>query len=147
LDLGSPAYLKRNDVPQHPRDLLQHAGLCLRGNEEDMTLWHYRTGASKLQSRSAPMPFASRPCSPAMMVRSCETGRWPGAASLCVQWDVAPFIQRGALQRILTKWNFADADVLALVPARHGVSARVTQFVNFLKSSLHPQPPWLRVRK
>jgi hypothetical protein len=32
--------------------------------------------------------------------------------------------------------------VLALVPARHGISARVARFVDFLKERLQRRPPW-----
>jgi DNA-binding transcriptional LysR family regulator len=46
------------------------------------------------------------------------------------------------LRRILANWDFDGADVLALVPARHGISARVTRFVDFLKERLQRRPPW-----
>jgi len=58
------------------------------------------------------------------------------------QWDVAPLIRRGVLKRVLGAWEFDGADVLALVPARHGISARVARFVDFLKAQFHPRPPW-----
>lgn len=58
------------------------------------------------------------------------------------QWDAAPFVKQGALKRILVPWDFEGADVLALVPARRGISARVTQFVDFLKESLRRSARW-----
>ena len=58
------------------------------------------------------------------------------------QWDVAPFVKRGELKRILTGFEFDSADVLALVPARQGISARVARFVEFLKQQFNPRPPW-----
>jgi DNA-binding transcriptional LysR family regulator len=140
---ASPAYLRRHGVPQHPRELLQHASLCLRENEEDVTLWHYRAGARKRMPRSRADAIR---VTPVLTSNDGEVVRnWALAGRGIImrsQWDVAPFIKRGALQRILTNWDFADADVLVLVPARHGISARVTQFVDFLKAHFHPQPPW-----
>ena len=43
---------------------------------------------------------------------------------------------------MLTGWEFDGADVLALTPARRGISARVSRFVAFLKAQFHPKPPW-----
>ena len=39
---ASPAYLRRRGTPLEPRDLLQHDCLCVRENNEDVTLWHHR---------------------------------------------------------------------------------------------------------
>ena len=58
------------------------------------------------------------------------------------QWDVAPFVKRGELARVLAGWEFDGADVLALVPARRGISARVSRFVEVLKGCFQPRPPW-----
>ena len=38
--------------------------------------------------------------------------------------------------------SFDGADVIALVPTRQGISARVSRFVEFLKEHLHTKPPW-----
>ena len=55
---------------------------------------------------------------------------------------MAPFVRRGELRRVLTDWSFDGADVVALVPTRQGISARVSRFVEFLKEHLHANPPW-----
>jgi DNA-binding transcriptional LysR family regulator len=57
--------------------------------------------------------------------------------------DVAPFVKRGELARVLAGWEFNGADVLALTPARRGISARVSRFVEFLREQFHPRPPWM----
>jgi len=41
---ASPDYLRRRTIPGDPRDLPGHACLCLRENDEDVTLWRYRKG-------------------------------------------------------------------------------------------------------
>ena len=48
---ASPAYLRRRGVPSHPRDLLEHACLCVRENDEDVTLWRYRNGGKTHKGR------------------------------------------------------------------------------------------------
>lgn len=140
---ASPAYLRQHDAPKHPRDLLEHACLCVRENEEDVTLWHYRTSGRKPAGRGRAESIRVAPaltCNDGEVVRDwAVAGR---GVILRSEWDVAPFIRRGELQRVLMNWDFAGADVLALVPARHGISARVTQFIEFLKAGFQPRPPW-----
>jgi DNA-binding transcriptional LysR family regulator len=143
---ASPEYLRRNGVPANPRELLQHACLCVRENEEDVTLWHYRKYD---RSRSARGRADAIRVTPVLTSNDGEVVRDWARAGLGVmlrsQWDAAPFIASGELQRIMADWDFDGADVLALVPARHGVSARVTRFVDFLKEKFHPRPPWQRL--
>src|SRR5262245_3960884 len=129
---ASPDYLRRHGVPSHPRDLLQHACLCVRENDEDVTLWRYRKSARPRTTR--PRAETIR-VTPALTSNDGEVVRnWALAGlglTLRSQWDVAPFVKRKELQRLLTNWDFDGADVLALVPARHGNSARVTRFIDF----------------
>jgi DNA-binding transcriptional LysR family regulator len=140
---ASPAYLRRRGVPSHPRDLLEHACLCVRENDEDVTLWRYRNGGKTHEAR--PRADAVR-VTPAFTSNDGEVVRNWALAGLGVtlrsEWDVAPFVRRGELQRILTNWDFDGADVIALVPTRQGISARVTRFVDFLKEHFHTKPPW-----
>jgi DNA-binding transcriptional LysR family regulator len=141
---ASPAYLRRRGVPSHPRDLLEHACLCVRENEEDVTLWRYRNNAGKTQTARG-RADAIR-VTPAFTSNDGEVVRNWALAGLGVtlrsEWDVAPFVRRGELRRVLTDWSFDGADVVALVPTRQGISARVSRFVEFLKEHLHTNPPW-----
>jgi DNA-binding transcriptional LysR family regulator len=140
---ASPAYLRRRGIPSHPRDLLEHACLCVRENDEDVTLWRYRNGGKTPEARRR--ADAVR-VTPAFTSNDGEVVRNWALAGLGVtlrsEWDVAPFVRRGELQRILTNWDFDGADVIALVPTRQGISARVTRFVDFLKEHFHTKPPW-----
>jgi len=138
---ASPAYLRRHGVPSHPRELLAHACMCVRENDEDVTLWRYRNsrGSQKQRRRVDTIRVT-----PTLTSNDGEVVRNWALAGLGValrsEWDVAPFVKRGELQRILANWKFDDADVLALVPMRHGVSARVTRFVEFLKDHFYDRP-------
>ena len=50
----------------------------------------------------------------------------------------------GQLVRLLPDWSLPDADVVALVASRAGLSARVRLFLSFLQSRFQPLPPWRR---
>lgn len=39
---ASPAYLRAHGTPADPRELLEHACICIRENDEDVTLWRFR---------------------------------------------------------------------------------------------------------
>jgi len=58
------------------------------------------------------------------------------------EWDVAPSVKRGELRRLFVEYEFEGADILALVPTRRGVSARISHFVESLKTRFQPKPPW-----
>lgn len=132
---AAPAYLKRRGTPAEPRDLLDHDCLCVRENNEDVTLWRHRRNGRAGSVR----------VTPSLTSNDGEVVRNWALAGLGImlrsQWDAAPFVKLGALKRILAPWDFEGADVLALVPARRGISARVTQFVDFLKESFRRRTP------
>lgn len=142
---ASPDYLKRCGTPIHPRDLAQHACLCVRENEEDVTLWRYKTSRPKTSNESSPRWETVR-ISPALTSNNGEVVREWAAAGLGValrsEWDAAPSIRRGELRRLFDDYTFEGADILALVPARRGVSARVSHFVDCLKARFQPKTPW-----
>jgi len=137
---ASPGYVRRHGMPPHPRDLTQHACLSVRENEEDVTLWRYRN------QRESPRRWETLRISPTLTSNNGEVVREWAVAGLGVtlrsEWDVAPSVKRGELRRLFTDWEFEGADILALVPARRGVSARVSHFVDCLKARFQPKPPW-----
>ncbi|UZE48009.1 LysR family transcriptional regulator [Rhodopseudomonas sp. P2A-2r] len=137
---ASPAYLKRCGTPMHPRDLQQHACLSVRENEEDVTLWRYKDRNASSR-RWEPLRI-----SPTLTSNNGEVVRAWAAAGLGIalrsEWDVAPSVKRGELRRLFPTYEFEGADILALVPARRGVSARVSHFVECLKARFQPKTPW-----
>ncbi len=136
---ASPSYLRRRGTPSHPRELAQHACLSVRENEEDVTLWRFKSGTSSRRSETLRI-------SPALTSNNGEVVReWAIAGlglALRSEWDVAPSVKRGALRRLFGEYEFERADILALVPTRRGVSARVSHFVERLKTRFQPKPPW-----
>ena len=137
---ASPGYLQRRGTPSHPRELAQHACLSVRENEEDVTLWRYK------DSHTSSRRSEALRISPTLTSNNGEVVREWAVAGLGValrsEWDVAPSVKRGELRRLFVEYEFEGADILALVPTRRGVSARVSHFVESLKTRFQPKPPW-----
>ncbi|HYF20355.1 MAG TPA: LysR substrate-binding domain-containing protein, partial [Ramlibacter sp.] len=141
---ASPAWVKaRRFAPAHPRELLGQACICLRENEEDVTLWHYRRRPRAGRSAG---PRESLRIAPALTTNDGDVARHWAEQGLGIvlrsQWDAAPAVAAGRLVRLLPGWSFGDAPVLALAPARKGVPARVAELVKFLQAAYRPRPPW-----
>jgi DNA-binding transcriptional LysR family regulator len=62
------------------------------------------------------------------------------------EWDVAENVRNGKLVELLPQWSMPAADVIALVPQRRGMSARVRKFIEYAAQQFGPIPPW-RIRK
>lgn len=137
---ASPAFLKaRRFAPAHPRDVLDQPCICIRENEEDVTLWHYRKRGGK---RAKPGKRESLRVVPLLTSNDgdvarqwCEQGL---GLVLRSQWDAAPAVAAGQLVRLLPDWAFDSAPIVALVPTRKGSAARVRALVQFMKQSFQP---------
>jgi DNA-binding transcriptional LysR family regulator len=105
-----------------------------------VTLWHYRRRARE------PRRYESIRITPTLRSNDGEVVRgWAVAGLGCAlrsQWDVAALVRNGSLVRILEGFEFQPAHVMALIPARRGGSARVEQFVRFLKGHFSRKAPW-----
>ena len=135
---AAPAYLRQAQALITPEDLAQHACLVLRENDEDVSLWRFK-------SRNAERAVRVRP------VLTSNDGevikQWAllgKGVMLRSEWDVAAEVAAGRLVRLLPQWRQPNADVVALVPQRKGMSARVTTFLDFLRAEFKPQAPWRR---
>jgi DNA-binding transcriptional LysR family regulator len=135
---ASPRYLARRPAPREPQELAAHDCIVLRENHEDVTLWRLRRKRSEVAVRV-----------PALL--SCNDGevarQWALQGKGVVmrsEWDVAGSLAAGKLVRLLPDWSLPDADVVALVASRAGLSARVKLFLAFLQERFKPLPPWRR---
>ncbi|MEP6824852.1 MAG: LysR family transcriptional regulator [Ramlibacter sp.] len=141
---ASPAFVKaQRFAPNHPREVLGQPCICIRENEEDVTLWHYRKRGGR---KAKPGRRESLRIAPLLTSNDgdvarqwCEQGL---GLVLRSQWDAAPAVAAGTLVRLLEGWAFDSAPVQALVPTRKGATARVRALVQFLQQAFHPRPPW-----
>ncbi len=138
---ASPVYLRRHGEPRTPRDVLTHACICIRENDEDVTLWHVRQAADATNAAEGKRAAARETLrvSPAYVTNDGGVARqWAEQGMGLVlrsEWDAADAVARGTLVRVLPGWRFDSAPVTLLVPTRKGRTARVAAIVDFLVES------------
>ncbi len=146
---ASPDYLRLHGTPRTPREVMAHDCICIRENDEDVTLWHLRPArasagkaASAGKGAAAGKRAAARETlriSPAYVTNDGAVARqWAEQGMGLVlrsEWDAAEAVARGTLVRVLADWQFDSAPVTLLVPNRKGRTARVQAIVGFLVES------------
>lgn len=134
---ASPGYLRQRGVPRVPRDISAHDCICIRENDEDVTLWHLRPAARKTQAAKGKRETLR--ISPAYVTNDGGVARQWAEQGLGLvlrsEWDAADAVARGTLVRVLADWQFDSAPVTLLVPTRKGRTARVQAIVEFLAES------------
>ncbi|SEJ75602.1 MULTISPECIES: LysR family transcriptional regulator [unclassified Variovorax] len=134
---ASPDYLRQRGTPRVPRDVMAHDCICIRENDEDVTLWHLRPAKAGAGKRAAARETLR--ISPAYVTNDGAVARqWAEQGMGLVlrsEWDAAEAVARGTLVRVLADWQFDSAPVTLLVPNRKGRTARVQAIVGFLVES------------
>lgn len=135
--VASPQYLRRHGEPKTPHDLVNHACLVLRENDEDVSLWRFIGVRKKEEAVRVRPALASN--DGAVMKTWALAGK---GLMIRSEWDVADELRHGKLVRVLDGWRLPEANIVALVPERRGMSARSRMFVEFLAKRFQPSPPW-----
>jgi len=133
---ASPDYLAGHPAPHQPQELAAHNCIVLRENEEDVTLWRFRKNRKEVSVR-VPAILSSNDGD---VVRQWAL-RGKGLI-MRSEWDLAESLATGRLVRVLEDWQLPDADIVALVAQRRGMSGRVKLFLSFLQARFKPVPPW-----
>lgn len=127
---ASPEYLREHGTPRTPADLAYHACICIRENDEDVTLWHMRpAGSTTRKSETLRINPAFVTNDGGVARQWAEDGR---GIVLRSEWDAAEAVAAGRLERVMADWTFGSAPIVVLVPTRKGRSARVQALVAFL---------------
>ncbi|MGZ5785785.1 MAG: LysR substrate-binding domain-containing protein, partial [Ramlibacter sp.] len=135
---AAPRYLAQRPAPREPKELAAHDCIVLRENDEDVTLWRFSKKRSEVAVR-VPAILSSNDGEVAKQWALKGKG-----VVMRSEWDVAENLAAGRLVRLLADWSLPDADVVALVAGRSGLSARVKLFLSFLQARFKPLPPWRR---
>jgi DNA-binding transcriptional LysR family regulator len=127
---AAPSYLARRGVPEHPRDLLQHA--CLRGRflSGSMLSWEFERDGAKL-SVDPTGPLIVTPTVSDLTVSAAVAGH--GVIYLFEEW-LEPYMASGQLQPILQDWWLSFPGPFLYYSGRRHLPAPLRAFVDFIQS-------------
>jgi DNA-binding transcriptional LysR family regulator len=128
---AAPDYLARRGVPEHPRDLLQHA--CLRGRFLSGTLYPWEFERDGQQVTVEPGgPLIVTPTVSDLSISAAVAGH--GVIYLFEEW-LKPHMASGQLQPILQDWWLRFPGPFLYYSGRRHLPAPLRAFVDFI----HPK--------
>lgn len=123
---AAPAYLARHGIPKVPHDLAQHNCIGIRQGDEAYGTWRLssgkRTEAVKVRGNLSTSDGE-------IAVNWALAGH---GIVMRAEWDVVRYLRSGRLRQVLENFQTPPADIHAVYPQRHQVSARVRVFVDYL---------------
>jgi len=123
---AAPAYLAQHGHPAQPRDLLNHACIVIRENNAAFNNWQLTDGKQQT------MVKVRGPLSTNHGEIAVDWALAGHGIILRSEWDVAAYLRTGQLVRVLEPWIGNSADIHAIYPQRHHLSATVRVFLDFL---------------
>jgi DNA-binding transcriptional LysR family regulator len=129
---ASPAYLDRCSRPQHPRDLLQHAGLRGRFSSGVMMPWEFERQGEIVQVDPSGPLLVQIGAATDLAIEAALGGT--GVIYLFEDW-LRPYLGSGALEPILKSWWQNFPGPFLYYPGRRLLPAPLRAFVDFIKSS------------
>lgn len=131
---ASPQYLERHGEPLHPNDLQYHRILALRKSRSGSNgrfAWPLSNGHEVSEFPVNPLVVANDP--------AALTGALLCGEGLMLTGDVMmkPFIEAGAVRRVLAGWTGPEYDFNAVFPGGRLLSPKVRAFVDFLVERLN----------
>ncbi len=125
---AAPSYLARQGTPKVPHDLVQHNCICIRQGDEAYGLWRLSVGK---RTESVKVRGNLSTSDGEIAVNWALAGH---GIILRSEWDIARYLRSGRLRLVLEGYQTPPADIHAVYPQRHQVSARVRAFVDFLEA-------------
>jgi len=136
---AAPSYLQAHGTPKAAQDLARHSCLVIRQGSEAYGVWRLFRGSGR--SRRAESVKIRGPLitnDGEVAVRWALDGR---SILLRSDWDIGPHLLSGRLVHVLPQYETPGADIFAVYPHRHQMSARIRAFVDFLAAALKPEGP------
>ena len=125
---ASPAYLARCGTPRVPDDLTRHQCIGIRQGDEAYGVWRLIGPRGRaVETVKTRGNLATNDGE--IAVNWALDGH---GILLRAEWDVARYLQSGRLVHVLPQYQTPDADIHAVWPQRHQLSARVRAFIDFL---------------
>jgi len=138
LCVGSPAYLKRAGVPEHPGELARHQCLMLSSDASQTRGWAFMVDGELSHAR----PSGRLDCSDGQVLHDwCLAGLGLAWRST---WEVEADIQAGRLQTVLDAFAAPPNGIFAVIPQRKHLPLRVRLWIDFLKQNYGSPSYWTR---
>jgi DNA-binding transcriptional LysR family regulator len=127
---ASPKYLAERGEPKAPGELGRHNCICIRQGDEAYGLWRLFAGRDKERNAEAVKVRGNLATNDGeIAVNWALDGH---GILMRAEWDIERYLQTGRLVQVLPGYQTADADIYAVYPQRHQLSARVRTFVEFM---------------
>ena len=123
---AAPAYLARQGTPRVPHDLAQHNCIGIRQGDEAYGTWRLSSGK---RTETVKVRGNLSTSDGEIAVNWALAGH---GIVMRAEWDVARYLRSGRLRQVLENYQTPPADIHAVWPQRHQVSARVRVFVDYL---------------
>jgi LysR family transcriptional activator of dmlA len=131
---ASPAYLARHGQPKVPNDLTRHNCIGIRQGDEAYGVWRLTSGRGASQRSEAVKTRGNLSTNDGeIAVNWALDGH---GILMRAEWDIERHLRSGRLVPVLPQYRTPDADIYAVYPQRHRLSARVRAFVEFMAASL-----------
>jgi DNA-binding transcriptional LysR family regulator len=125
---ASPAYLAAHGIPDHPRDLLDHACIRHRFTSGVMLPWEFERGGEIVRiSPTGPLVANSIDLEIAAAVQGL-------GVIATFEGFLQPAIARGELQPVLEAWSQSFSGPFLYYPSRRHMPAPLRAFVDFIKA-------------
>lgn len=123
---ASPAYLATQGEPQSPADLVRHACILHRQNDDAYGIWRLMRGRHSetvkvrgtLSSNDGDVALGWALDGHGILIRS--------------EWDLAKYLASGRLRVVLPDYALPPADLYTVYPARRHQPAKLRAFLDFL---------------
>lgn len=132
---AAPSYLSERPEPALPRDLQSHHCIVIRENNSAFNNWQLSDG------KQQEMVKVSGPLSTNHGEIAVDWAVAGHGILLRSEWDLAPYLRAGQLRRVMAPWEGSSADIHAVYPQRHHLSAKVRVFLDFLAARFADQRP------
>jgi DNA-binding transcriptional LysR family regulator len=135
---ASPQYLVKCGVPQHPIDLKKHACVRFSGMGPTHEWTFVESGRKLLVPVSGPLSGNQADA----LIDACANSLGIG---MFLSYQIAPLIQQGLLQPILTKFCTPPVPVSVVYPHAKLLPNRTRLFVRWLQDEIPKQVPALQL--
>jgi LysR family transcriptional activator of dmlA len=130
---ASPKYLARHGEPRSPAELRRHNCICIRQGDEAYGLWRLFAGRESERHAEAVKVRGNLATNDGeIAVNWALDGH---GILMRAEWDIERYLESGRLVQVLPGFRTPDADIYAVYPQRHQLSARIRTFVDFLAGS------------